>query len=135
MYFISSKIPPSDLTIEQDANLKRCFGKPEKIIDCDWEYIQSLRTIAEPHVPMPRLKELLEYLATPGLEDLWLLLDIKVLDFQSAPYPDLTRISSSTMTQTMSSASLPQISHPFLSHQAPNPGISASSSDSGPLNT
>lgn len=27
---------------------------------------------------MPRLKELLEYLASPGLEDLWVLLDIKV---------------------------------------------------------
>lgn len=72
------KIVRLRLTIEQDANLKRCFGKPEKIIDCDWEYIQSLRTITKPHVPMPRLKELLEYLATPGLEDLWVLLDIKV---------------------------------------------------------
>ena len=67
-----------ELTIKQDANLKRCFGKPEKLIDCDWEYIQSLRTIAKPHVHMPRLKELLEYLATPGMEDLWVLLDIKV---------------------------------------------------------
>lgn len=28
---------------------------------------------------MPRLKDLLEYLATPGLEDIWVLLDIKVL--------------------------------------------------------
>ena len=27
---------------------------------------------------MPRLKDLLEYLATPGLEDIWVLLDIKV---------------------------------------------------------
>jgi hypothetical protein len=27
---------------------------------------------------MPRLKDLLQYLATPGLEDIWLLLDIKV---------------------------------------------------------
>lgn len=26
---------------------------------------------------MPRLRDLLEYLATPGLEDIWLLLDIK----------------------------------------------------------
>ncbi|TLD28022.1 PLC-like phosphodiesterase [Venturia nashicola] len=66
------------VVLSHDANLKRCFGKPEKIIDCDWEYIQSLRTIAKPYVPMPRLKELLEYLATPGLEDIWLLLDIKL---------------------------------------------------------
>lgn len=27
---------------------------------------------------MPRLKDLLEYLATPGLEDIWILIDIKV---------------------------------------------------------
>jgi hypothetical protein len=33
---------------------------------------------------MPRLKDLLEYLATPGLEDIWVLLDIKV------PLPSLT---------------------------------------------
>lgn len=33
---------------------------------------------------MPRLKDLLEYLATPGLEDIWVLLDIKV------PWPALT---------------------------------------------
>ena len=32
---------------------------------------------------MPRLKDLLEYLATPGLEDIWVLLDIKV------PWPSL----------------------------------------------
>lgn len=35
---------------------------------------------------MPRLKDLLEYLATPGLEDIWLLLDIKVL------LPSLTEV-------------------------------------------
>jgi phosphatidylglycerol phospholipase C len=32
---------------------------------------------------MPRLKDLLEYLTTPGLEDMWVLLDIKV------PWPNL----------------------------------------------
>ena len=35
---------------------------------------------------MPRLKDLLEYLATPGLEDIWVLLDIKVL------LPSLTEV-------------------------------------------
>jgi len=29
---------------------------------------------------MPRLKDLLEYLATPGLEDIWLMFDIKLDD-------------------------------------------------------
>ncbi len=43
-----------------------------------------MRTLKEPHEPMPRLKDLLEYLATPGLEDIWVLLDIKV------PWPSFT---------------------------------------------
>lgn len=64
--------------IMQDATLKRCFGKDEKIIDCTWEYISQQRTLAEPHEPMPRLIDLLEFLASPGLEHVWLLLDIKV---------------------------------------------------------
>jgi phosphatidylglycerol phospholipase C len=29
---------------------------------------------------MPRLKDLLEFLTTPGLEDIWVLLDIKMDD-------------------------------------------------------
>jgi phosphatidylglycerol phospholipase C len=33
---------------------------------------------------MPRLKDLLEYLTQPGLEEIWVLLDIKV------PWPSLT---------------------------------------------
>jgi glycerophosphoryl diester phosphodiesterase len=66
------------LVISHDANLKRCFGKEEKIIDCDWDYLKTLRTIKKPSEPMPRLKDLLEYLTTPGLEDIWVLLDIKL---------------------------------------------------------
>lgn len=62
----------------QDATLKRCFGKDEKIIDCDWDYISQQRTIKTPHEQMPRLQDLLEYLSSPGLEYIWLLLDIKV---------------------------------------------------------
>ena len=69
---------PADDPFLQDATLKRCFGKDEKIIDCDWSYLKTLRTLKEPHEPMPRLKDLLEYLASPGLEDIWVLLDIKV---------------------------------------------------------
>jgi hypothetical protein len=72
------------LIIKQDANLKRCFGREEKIIDCDWSFLKTLRTTREPHEPMPRLMDLLEYLAMPGLEDIWILLDIKV------PWPALS---------------------------------------------
>ena len=89
----------------QDATLKRCFDKEEKIIDCTWEYISQQRTRAAPHEPMPRLKDLLEFLASPGLENVWLLLDIKV----TTPYTSILAASnndaSSIMTPTTSCAS------------------------------
>lgn len=66
------------VVLSHDPDLKRCFGKEEKIIDCDWSYLKTLQTLREPRQPMPRLKDLLEYLTTPGLEDVWLLLDIKI---------------------------------------------------------
>ena len=62
----------------QDPSLKRCFGKEVKIIDCEWTYLSSLKTMQEPHETMPRLKDLLEYLAEPQHENIWTLLDIKV---------------------------------------------------------
>jgi hypothetical protein len=64
----------------KDATLKRCFGVDKKIADCDWTYLSTVRTLKEPHQPMPRLSDLLEYVAEPGLEDIWVLLDIKVGD-------------------------------------------------------
>lgn len=67
----------SDTSV-QDPTLKRCFGVDKKIGDCEWKYLQELRTIAEPYEPLPRLQDLIEYLAQPGLERIWLLLDIKV---------------------------------------------------------
>ncbi|MCJ1398557.1 hypothetical protein MMC11_001757 [Xylographa trunciseda] len=66
------------VVLSHDGTLKRCFGKDEKIVDCSWEYISSLRTLQEPREAMPRLIDILEYLASPGLEHIWLLLDIKV---------------------------------------------------------
>ncbi len=72
------------VVLTHDPTLKRCYGKPEKIIDCEWEYLSTLRTIGENPQPMPRLLDLLEYLANPGLEELWVLLDIKVSVLQSS---------------------------------------------------
>lgn len=66
------------VVLSHDKDLKRCFGRDEKIIDCDYEFISKLRTLKEPHEPMPRLSDLLEYLAQPGLENIWVLLDIKL---------------------------------------------------------
>ncbi|KAK8232317.1 PLC-like phosphodiesterase [Phyllosticta capitalensis] len=65
------------VVLSHDPSLQRCFGKKEKIIDCEWSYLETLRTVAEPHEPLPRLRDLLEYLTTQGTEDVWVLLDIK----------------------------------------------------------
>jgi hypothetical protein len=88
------------MLIWQDADLKRVFGKPEKVIDCDWSYLKTLRTLKEPHEPMPRLKDLLIYLAEPGLEDIWLLLDIK-LDNDA---DDIMRLIAATLAEVETSS-------------------------------
>ena len=63
---------------EQDATMKRCYGKDVKIRDHNWDYLSQQRTIRAPREQMPRLQDLLECLAKPGSENVWLLLDIKV---------------------------------------------------------
>lgn len=65
------------IVLSHDADLKRCFGVKKKIIDCDWAELSQLRTLQAPHEPMPRLLDLLFYLSQPGLEHIWVLLDIK----------------------------------------------------------
>jgi hypothetical protein len=40
--------------------------------------LSKLKTLKEPPQSMPRLIDLLEYLSQPGLEEIWVLLDIKV---------------------------------------------------------
>jgi phosphatidylglycerol phospholipase C len=88
------------VVISHDATLKRCFGRPEKILTRTWEEIKDLRTIQEPHEPMPRLTDLLAYLAEPGLENIWLLLDIK-LDNDPAT---VMRLIASTLAASPPSA-------------------------------
>ena len=78
MYGFSDRLDGDGIDGSQDATLKRCFGEDKKIIDCTWEYLSKQRTIKAPHESMPRLKDLLEYVASPGLEDIWIMLDIKV---------------------------------------------------------
>lgn len=70
--------PDSDCT--QDATLQRCFGVDKKLLDCEWKELEDVRTIREPHEPVPRLEDLIEYLAQPKQANIWLLLDIKVCD-------------------------------------------------------
>ncbi|MCJ1254660.1 hypothetical protein MMC24_002475 [Lignoscripta atroalba] len=81
------------VVISHDATLKRCYGKDDKIIDCSWDYLSTLRTLKAPHEPMPRLKDILEYLASPGLEEIWLLLDIKV-GLDRSPFTDQKPLTS-----------------------------------------
>ncbi|CAK7208199.1 hypothetical protein SEUCBS140593_000092 [Sporothrix eucalyptigena] len=65
------------IVLSHDPTLKRCFGRTEKIADCDWSFIETLRTTKDPNVPMARLTDLLEFLSEPGRENVWVLLDIK----------------------------------------------------------
>lgn len=66
------------VVLSHDPDLKRCFGRTERIIDCDWDFLSKLRTTKAPHEPMPRLRDLLEYIAGPELQSVWILLDIKL---------------------------------------------------------
>lgn len=62
----------------QDASLKRCFGVNKKVAKSDYEYLKTVTMIQEPHEPVPRLYELLQYLAQPEAAHIWAFLDVKV---------------------------------------------------------
>ncbi|KAB5554542.1 PLC-like phosphodiesterase [Coniochaeta sp. 2T2.1] len=65
------------VVLSHDLSLKRCFGVAKTLAQCDWDYLSTLETLAAPKQHMPRLADLLSYLAQPGNESVWLLLDIK----------------------------------------------------------
>lgn len=91
------------VVLSHDSSLKRCFGKDQELINSNWDDVKELKTLASPHEPMPRLLDLLEYLARPGLEDVWLLLDIK-LDNNA---DDIMRLLGSTIANVSPSSSKP----------------------------
>lgn len=64
------------VVLSHDADLKK-FGHSRKILDCTWDEIKHMKTLAQPHVPMVRLTNLLEFILQPGQRDIWLLLDVK----------------------------------------------------------
>ncbi|KAI0885581.1 PLC-like phosphodiesterase [Annulohypoxylon maeteangense] len=68
------------VVLSHDAALKRCFGEDSKVRDHEWRYLSTLRTIRKPEQSMPRLVDLLEYLNQPGVEHVWIMLDIKTHD-------------------------------------------------------
>ncbi|KAF4125677.1 phosphatidylglycerol phospholipase C, partial [Geosmithia morbida] len=65
------------VVLSHDPTLKRCFGVDKKVADCDWEYLSTLETLREPREPMARLRDVLSWLCKPGLEDIWVVLDVK----------------------------------------------------------
>jgi hypothetical protein len=92
----------------QDGDLKRCYGiEKTKIIDCTWSYLSTLRTTAAPHCPMPRLLDLLTYLADPSRSHIWLFLDNK-LDNDADTVMRL-------IASTIASAPSPPSTHPWTS--------------------
>ncbi|KAI1778253.1 PLC-like phosphodiesterase [Hypoxylon cercidicola] len=68
------------VVLSHDATLARCFGADARVRDCEWSYLRTLRTLREPAEPLPRLRDLLEYLNAPGCEHVWVMLDIKTDD-------------------------------------------------------
>ncbi|KAL2190902.1 PLC-like phosphodiesterase, partial [Thermothelomyces heterothallicus CBS 203.75] len=85
-----------------DPTLKRCFGVDARIADCDWSYLSTLRTLQHPREGMPRLADLLEWLATaaasselPAAASVWLLLDIKTDDDPERLLPAVARTIAS----------------------------------------
>lgn len=66
------------VVLSHDPTLRQCFGRPERIRDCDWDLLATLRTTRAPGEPMARLADLLALLAEPTNAAAWVLLDIKV---------------------------------------------------------
>lgn len=66
------------VVISHDRTLKRCFGIDEHIRACSWSYLSTIRTLRKPHEPMPRLIDLLHFLARPENAHVWLNLDLKL---------------------------------------------------------
>ncbi|OHW94426.1 glycerophosphoryl diester phosphodiesterase, partial [Colletotrichum incanum] len=103
------------VVLSHDGNLKRCFGVDKKINECDWAYLETLRTVREPGEKMPRLEDLLVFLAEEGAgrEGVWVLLDIK------QPYITHVRTILPTYPLALISWS-PLYARKFLSPSQPN---------------
>ena len=65
--------------LSQDPDLKRCFGVDGKINECNWSYLETLRTIRAPHEALACLQDLLVLFRNPKWQSIWLMLDVKVL--------------------------------------------------------
>ena len=111
--------------------MKRCYGIDRKVIECDWEFLSKQRTVRAPHQPMPRLIDLLDFLAKPGLESIWLLLDIKVCSHRHPHGGGLTKHLHSLRTMPRTSCVLSPPPSPLFRPLHPLRGTSASCSAAG----
>lgn len=59
------------------------------------DYLSTLRSLQAPHEPMPRLADLLAWLAQPEREGIWLLLDIKLDDDPAALFAAVAEVVAS----------------------------------------
>jgi phosphatidylglycerol phospholipase C len=89
------------VVLSHDANLKRCYGEDIKIADKTWDEIKNLRTTQKPHERIPRLADLLRYLAEEGNEHIWVFLDIKL----GNDADDIMRLIASTLSSNAPQAS------------------------------
>ncbi|KAK2609263.1 Lysophospholipase D gdpd1 [Conoideocrella luteorostrata] len=95
--------------LSHDATLVRCFGVNKSLKDCDWDYLSTLETLREPKQGLPRLQDLLEWLAQEDQlagdheSRTWVLLDIKLDDdpheLVSAISAAISQVYSSTPWQ------------------------------------
>jgi phosphatidylglycerol phospholipase C len=91
------------VVLSHDANLKRCYGVDIKIADKTWDEIKDLRTTQKPHERIPRLADLLRYLAEEGNEHIWVFLDIKL----GNDADDIMRLIASTLSSNPPPSSAP----------------------------
>lgn len=68
----------SAFTSKQLGSLQRFFGLDKRIEDCEWSEIKDLRTTVEPSETIPTFEQVLRFMTEPGVEHVWLMLDIKV---------------------------------------------------------
>ena len=66
------------VVLMHDPSLRRTFGDKALVRDREWAQLAALRTLRAPHEPMARLVDFLHFLNGDGMQDVWVMLDIKV---------------------------------------------------------
>ncbi|KAI5295442.1 hypothetical protein KEM52_001387 [Ascosphaera acerosa] len=91
------------VVLNHDKTVKRCHGVDRRVRDCDWAFVASLSSLAPPHVGIPRLADLLAWLAVPEREHVWLYLELKLHDDTS----DLVRAIAGVLASVAATPARP----------------------------